>query len=263
MDNDEIDKLKKVRFYTDRSIGDCREALTKSNGDVFAAIKLLLTVEQINSLGNYAITRKLCPANLMGPPTKELSDLLDYLRGRDSRAESEAKNALLLRKERDTQKRDVLKKQLESFAFSNQRVWLEENADLDGRIIFETCSVVPHGDGKYTVLELAEVISFYFGLMSSPTASIDGTYARRIGREVLHRDLAFHDVRLSLELLAPLVDEFFQMFGDEANFFTNGSFADEPFHLQGWSPCTESTFDTGVLAIAGSSAGIIWAADDD
>lgn len=264
MDKDEIDKLNKVRFYTERSICDCRKALTKSNGDVFAAVKVLLTVEQINSLGNYAITSELCPANLMGPPTKELLDLLDYLRGKDSRAESEAMNPSLLRKEQGARKRCALQKQLESFAFSQQRCWLEQNADMDGQIIFKTCSLVPLGDdSKYTVLEIAEVVSFYFGLTSSPSRSIDRPHARRICREILHRDLAFHDVRLSLELADSLVDDFVHQFGPEASFFTNGTFHDEPFRLQGWSPCTDSTFDTGVLAISGSSAGIIWAADDD
>lgn len=262
MDKVEIDKLNKVRFYTERSISDCAEALKKSQGDVFAAIKALLTPMQITALRSYTRTTELCPANLTGPPTRELLDLLDYLQAKDPDVLANENNARILRQQQEAMRKATLGQRLESFSLLQERTWLENEAEI-GLVIFKTCNMVPARDDSYTSFELAEIASNYFGLTNSPSKIIDLPYGRKLTREILHREMVFHDVRLSIELVDSLTNEFFQQFGETATYFTNSTFSEEPFHLKSWSPCTVSTFDTGVLAIAGSAAGIIWAADDD
>jgi hypothetical protein len=89
---------------------------------------------------------------------------------------------------------------------------------------------------------------------------VSKTEARRIARDILQSDLAYHTEIMSASQAETLVDRFLAFFGDPLTFLTNthplGS-------ARTVAPITEATFDEGIVVVAEDRAGILWVADED
>jgi hypothetical protein len=88
---------------------------------------------------------------------------------------------------------------------------------------------------------------------------------------VLSRDLAYDDSTIiPAERARSLATRFLELLSPSARYFTNGAFHLPPQRLnehvvQGpsWTPLTQATFDTGVIALDQQHIGIIWVQDED
>lgn len=81
---------------------------------------------------------------------------------------------------------------------------------------------------------------------------IDGSEARWIIAEVLHRDQAYRVELMPAAQAEQLAAEFLVQFGAQARYFTHNGRA-----------VTEATFDTGVLVIGALQSGGLWVEDED
>jgi len=94
---------------------------------------------------------------------------------------------------------------------------------------------------------------------------IDKTQAQRILEYTLSFDMAY-DTELNTKPKAKSLSCYFlSEFQNDAVYFTNGYFEEDAgsYRLRGWTPITDSTFDTGILAIDKYKIGILWAEDND
>jgi hypothetical protein len=94
---------------------------------------------------------------------------------------------------------------------------------------------------------------------------VDETTAKKILEYILSYDMAY-DAELGTKAKASLICSYFlNEFQSDAIFFTNGYFDEDAgfFKLSAWTPLTDSTFDTGILAIDKNKIGILWAEDND
>jgi hypothetical protein len=87
---------------------------------------------------------------------------------------------------------------------------------------------------------------------------------------ILERDLAYNVELMSHTQSCILRDRFLASFDQQVRFFTNGTFCAPSTSLsqdvvQGprWSPITQATFDTGVVAADGKRIGMLWVEDED
>lgn len=99
---------------------------------------------------------------------------------------------------------------------------------------------------------------------------IDRHGAEVILRRILHRDLAYNAVIMSIELAGELSAHFLDLFTTGARYFTNGTFyepddqvAADVVHGASWHPITDATFDTGVICLDEKRIGIVWVQDED
>jgi hypothetical protein len=91
---------------------------------------------------------------------------------------------------------------------------------------------------------------------------LDASGALELATRVLHADLAYNMPTMPMDLAGALARRFLMCCGDDAVFLTNGSLAFSPTH-GAWSPLTEATFDTGVVAVSARRAGLLWVEDED
>ena len=121
-------------------------------------------------------------------------------------------------------------------------------------------------DGRQTADEIARVVGF------RPL----GTKWRELTREnacvflerVLGRDLAYDGQAMSPDLAEQLSREFVALFSGRSFYYTNGDFPSPEHYREGgwagsWDPVTLATFDTGVVAVDGDHAGLVWIEDED
>ena len=99
--------------------------------------------------------------------------------------------------------------------------------------------------------------------MKPPEAwtDLDLTAAREVLTRVLHADLAYNTPMMTVETADALARRFLACCGDAPVFVTNGSLALTP--TGAWSPLTDATFDTGVIAVSDTRVGMLWAEDED
>jgi hypothetical protein len=99
---------------------------------------------------------------------------------------------------------------------------------------------------------------------ASPQAlkAIDRDRARLILKRLLWRDQAYGSEVQDESMAQDQAQAFLALFGPEAAFFTNGSHHADGT-LSGWSPCTQATFDTGVVAVGWDRLGLLWCEDED
>jgi len=111
-----------------------------------------------------------------------------------------------------------------------------------------------------------------FGLrrLGDGWVSIDRIAARSVLRFLLRQDQAYGRARLPDDVAGTMCDDFLTWFSTDTQFFTNGRVdspprKDEPtgilFHA-GWTPATDATFDSGVIAF-GRWSGVFWIEDED
>jgi hypothetical protein len=89
--------------------------------------------------------------------------------------------------------------------------------------------------------------------------------AKKILEYILSLDMAY-DLDLGTKPLADKLSAYFlNQFQSDTKYYTNGIFDEDLgfFRLRSWLPVTDSTFDTGVLAIYKNRIGILWAEDND
>lgn len=97
--------------------------------------------------------------------------------------------------------------------------------------------------------------------------------ARTHLQRLLLEDMAYGTSLASVGEAAALVDEFLTQTGVHdagTRYFTNG----DPFGeialrsldgvaIRSWTPCTDATFDTGVVVVGSRRAGLLWVEDED
>lgn len=94
---------------------------------------------------------------------------------------------------------------------------------------------------------------------------LNRSQAEKISSYILDYDLAYNVPIIEKNLAENLSSKFLNFFSEEAVFFTNASFSDDEgeFHIDGWSPITDATFDSGIIVFDGSLIGILWVMDED
>ena len=85
---------------------------------------------------------------------------------------------------------------------------------------------------------------------------------------VLGRDLAYGGQAMNSATAQELSRDFITLFSGRSFFYTNGDFpAPEEYREGGWAgswdPVTRATLDTGVVAVDGDHAGLLWIEDED
>lgn len=66
----------------------------------------------------------------------------------------------------------------------------------------------------------------------------------------------------SIEIAAECAREFVESFAEDCRFFTNSTHRIDA-SSRAWRPLTNSTFDSGVIAISAERGGVLWFEDDD
>jgi hypothetical protein len=130
----------------------------------------------------------------------------------------------------------------------------------------------------------------HFGLKSIDISwvEIPEKVARWIISEYLHKDLAYGLKQVSKNYAEQLASQFLEHFARPAQFFTNGGLytecpgatpekgsyflrlGEQPFNPESkgvfegsWTPLTEATFDTGIVAVNDDYIAIVWYSDED
>jgi hypothetical protein len=91
---------------------------------------------------------------------------------------------------------------------------------------------------------------------------LDRQGALEVLTRVLHADLAYDMPMMTIDMADALACRFLACCGDTAVFVTNGSLALAPTG-GAWSPLTDATFDTGVIAVSARRVGMLWVEDED
>lgn len=106
--------------------------------------------------------------------------------------------------------------------------------------------------------------------LGSAWRSIPRAEAFLLLRAVLHRDLAYRELRVPLSEAEQYASAVLDLVGEPAEYFTNGTWdelwAASPRAGSGtgtWFPCTGATFDTGVIAVGATQAVLVWVEDED
>lgn len=68
-------RIKKLRNLTESSLGECKRALSESNGDLYQAAAMLMSEEEIARQKNHLISRVVVKASQAGLP--EPQEILD------------------------------------------------------------------------------------------------------------------------------------------------------------------------------------------
>lgn len=93
--------------------------------------------------------------------------------------------------------------------------------------------------------------------------------AARLVQDVLARDLAYDGQVMRSADAAHLAAGFIAHVGDDAEFFTNGSWCEAavvtPTVTRGasWDPLSGATFDAGVVGVGDDRAAMLWVEDED
>lgn len=119
-------------------------------------------------------------------------------------------------------------------------------------------------------IRVADALAKALGLrrLGAAWRTISRVEARDALAAVLARDMAYESECMSPSAAAEFVEEFFGRFDTDAAFLTNGEFPPAtPEKADGWrgswTPLTDATFDTGVVAVDSARAGLLWVEDED
>lgn len=121
-------------------------------------------------------------------------------------------------------------------------------------------------DARQTADELLRMVGFR--PLGTKWRELTLERASSILERVLGRDLAYDGQAMSPELAQKLSREFVTLFSGQALYYTNGDFPSPEQYREGgwagsWDPVTLATFDTGVVAVDGDHAGLLWIEDED
>ncbi len=100
-----------------------------------------------------------------------------------------------------------------------------------------------------------------------PVAEVELTLddARLATTEVLARDLAYRATIMPNEDAEALAASFLRLFPAPASYWTNGELLVAHAHgtSGAWRSATEATFDSGLVVVSATRAGILWVEDED
>ena len=105
---------------------------------------------------------------------------------------------------------------------------------------------------------------FVTGLAMQPPGAwieLDTQEALEVAIRVLSVDLAYKMPVMAIDLAQRLAHRFLACFDTGAVFLTNGSLARAG--SRAWSPLTNATFDTGIVAVSSRRGGLLWVVDED
>ncbi len=91
---------------------------------------------------------------------------------------------------------------------------------------------------------------------------LDVQGALEVATCALHVDLAYKMPVMTYDLAKGLARRFLACCCEGAVFMTNGSLA-QPNKSGEWSPLTDATFDTGIIAISSRRVSLLWVEDED
>ena len=119
--------------------------------------------------------------------------------------------------------------------------------------------------GSLSLLELAERSGL--AATSETYREIPAATARWLAVRILTHDLAYKCDLLPPAIAERLVETYLAAFASPGHrYFTNTqgdpSSADR-FWCESWAPATQATFDTGVLILGPTMAGVLWVEDED
>lgn len=121
-----------------------------------------------------------------------------------------------------------------------------------------------------SLLAAADIYVARFGFTGQGAAwrTVNQSLAARIIELILRRDLAYGGPLLKPETAQAAARTFFDLFAPPSLFLTNSHFDSEgdPAILlsqRSWTPITDATFDTGIIAVNTGRVGIFWAEDED
>jgi hypothetical protein len=129
-----------------------------------------------------------------------------------------------------------------------------------GRLIVDLLDLpVMPGQSPVAIADLL-VQSLGLSKLGSGWRLVPEVEGRRIGRDILHADLAYHIELMPSSAAESLVERFLRFFPEPRAFLTNTTPTESG---KAGSPITTATFDEGIVLVAGGRAGILWAADED
>lgn len=100
-----------------------------------------------------------------------------------------------------------------------------------------------------------------FGLSAAPGVEITRDEAARLLEHILGADLAYGAPTDLFDDSVRLTAELFGLLPEAARYFTNGL---DPRRRQGgWTPSTQATFDTGIVASHAEGSVCVWVEDED
>lgn len=101
-----------------------------------------------------------------------------------------------------------------------------------------------------------------------PTRAI----AFQILSHLLHKSMAYGVEVLPLEDANRLAAHFVSLFDNDAQYYSNSAWNTNKYSndsttfvlgLSGWNPCTDATFDSGIIIADSNNIGIAWFEDED
>jgi hypothetical protein len=111
-------------------------------------------------------------------------------------------------------------------------------------------------------------VAQHYGLRTTENGwhEIDRTMAKGILTELLMRDLAYACDADSAPIATDAAEEFMDEFSEATRFFTNSEWQHENARIKTGNSgfaATESTFDSGILALNDHKMGVYWVEDED
>ena len=112
-------------------------------------------------------------------------------------------------------------------------------------------------DARHAVDEY--VRSLGFSAIGEQWIEIDRNRAEAILSHFLSHDMAYGTVLMPVERARKMAGDYLDLFGeDSASFFTN-----REGRAGTWTPISQATFDTGIVALDEEGIGILWVEDED
>lgn len=96
--------------------------------------------------------------------------------------------------------------------------------------------------------------------------------AIRILAQLLYRDMAYDTELMKAEEALELAEKFVSLFSEQSSqYYSNSEWRNDPLQtpgtfgaqLNGWSPFTDATFDSGIIVVDKDKIGIAWFEDED
>ena len=126
-----------------------------------------------------------------------------------------------------------------------------------------TVGFTPNTDSASDLSTALDVIVAGYGMRGcADWIEIDAQEAERLIVTILNKDLAYGVEVMPVNQANLLAAAFMEPFRVSGRYFTNGTFH-KPGNPDGWTPLTDATFDTGVVALGPTVAGILWVQDED
>ena len=96
---------------------------------------------------------------------------------------------------------------------------------------------------------------------------ISAADAHAIVSTLLHRDLAYGIEIMPFTVAAEFATRFLDLVPEPHSYFTNSDWAvtgdSAPATLNGWTPISDATFDSGVVCLGDGAAAMLWVEDED